>query len=485
MSSSQKNHPIIKTGKSRGSEPKQRYSSSDGTKHVYQFLPEHYNQHDIISAHSDKYVDTNDVARYTIDSDKSNTNENKMTPPIGSVRGQQEIFSNIIQRANKSNTDSHHTLDTITYHDNIKLEDVADTNDAAARYTIGSDRSRTNENKITQPIGSARGQQEIFSNIIQRANKSNIDDSHHTLDTDIYHDNIRLEDVADNRLVNDTLFHFFPEHNIEPMNVRNPSIKLSTNKPRLSNIIRNYTEKYVDMNDASKISPSNPINYKLNENEKTPLIGSGQDQQKMFSNIIHTRTQKGERIDMNVFAPDQVGVRFQYLNKEQIYKLVVDDKEIIIKGDYGPPGCTGPEGRPGPPGRAGYKGNDGPTGCTGPLGVKGDKGDRGFPGGPTGPIGPPGLMGMRGPPGISLRGPKGDPGQDGHTGPAGKSYIFVSHDGQIEDRTGEVNVSYLRADTLFLQDKNLSQLLNDLQHYIRSLETRIRNLEEFIKPFSH
>ena len=353
------------------------------------------------------------------------------------------------------------------------------------KYKIDMDRSyNTDTNEKTVPqIGSARGQQEIFANIIQRANKYNMDIFNPA--SNIYHNDIKMEDVIDNtnRINNNTLFHFFPENNIEPMTVRNPSIKLSSNKPRLSNIIRNYTEKYVDMNDATKIYPSNPINHKLNENEKTPLIGSGQDQKKMFSNIIHTRTQKGERIDMNVFAPDQVGVRFQYLNKEQIYKLVVDDKEIIIKGDYGPPGCTGPDGKMGPPGRAGYKGNDGPSGCTGPQGVKGDKGDRGFHGGPTGPIGPPGLMGMRGPPGISLRGPKGDPGQDGHTGPAGTSYIFVSRDGKLDDRTSEVSVSYLKTDTLFLQDKNLSILLNDLQHYIRKLETRISDLEESIKPF--
>lgn len=278
------------------------------------------------------------------------------------------------------------------------------------------------------------------------------------------------------------VFHFFPEHLITVMDseLTIPPIRVShkknDGKPRLTNIIRN-SEKHVDVNDSSKniiIPSSERPNNKL---ARMPLIGAGYGQD--FSNIIQTSSRKGERIDMNVFAPDQVGVRFQYLNKEQIYKLVVDDKEIIIKGDCGPQGDTGPQGIRGERGVRGFQGFQGPIGPDGPQGEKGERGERGFPGGPTGPMGPVGMRGERGPPGIPLRGPKGDPGEMGHTGPEGKNFVFVA-DGSIVDKDREVNVSSLRTNTLILQDKNISSLLNDLQHYIQGLEKRILGLEDFI-----
>lgn len=281
------------------------------------------------------------------------------------------------------------------------------------------------------------------------------------------------------------VFHFFPEHFITPvvdMETSYPSIRVSSkrrdDKPRFSNIIRS-SERHVDVNDSSKHSIAPSSSDRSNKTTKMPLIGAGSTQQELFSNIIQTSTQKGERIDMNVFAPDQVGVRFQYLNKEQIYKLVVDDKEIIIKGDCGPQGEIGPQGPRGERGARGFQGFPGPTGPDGPQGEKGDRGERGFPGGPTGPAGPIGLRGERGPPGIPLRGPKGDPGEMGHTGPAGKSFVFVS-DGSVVEKDREVEVSYLRTDTLMVQDKNISHLLNDLQHYIQGLEKRLLSLEDFI-----
>lgn len=207
---------------------------------------------------------------------------------------------------------------------------------------------------------------------------------------------------------------------------------------------------------------------------KMPVIGSRSGHNpEFFSNIIRTSTQKGEKMNMAVFAPEPARPTFHFLNKEQIYKLYLDDKEIIIKGDYGPQGETGPPGLQGEKGDSGIQGKIGPTGSTGSQGVQGDRGERGFPGGPTGPIGPMGVRGERGPPGIPLRGPQGHPGEMGHTGPAGKSFIYVLDGGSVVEKEGELNVSFLRADTLFLQHINV-------QDYIRSLETRISILEEFI-----
>lgn len=283
------------------------------------------------------------------------------------------------------------------------------------------------------------------------------------------------------------VFHFFPEHYITPTlhettglpPIRVASKKTTAEKPRLANIIRNYSDKYVEHNDASKHAPVADPPAAPN-NTKMPLIGAESAQQEFFSNIIQTRTQKGERIDMNVFAPDQVGVRFQYLSKEQIYKLVVDDKEIIIKGDYGPQKDTGPKGDRGDRGPRGFQGFLGPTGSVGPTGSIGERGPRGCPGGPTGPIGPIGVRGERGPPGLPLRGPKGDPGDMGHTGPAGTSFIFLSDGTNLVDRGREISVEWLRADKLVLQDKDVGRLFNDLQHYVRALESRLAALEEEI-----
>jgi hypothetical protein len=280
------------------------------------------------------------------------------------------------------------------------------------------------------------------------------------------------------------VFHFFPEHVLTPVENNGsayPPIRVSHKKkdmkPRFSNVFRN-SERYVDGNEPTKHTLLPPPVERPNNN-KVPLIGAGTDQLGLVSNIIQTSTQKGERIDMNVFAPDQVGVRFQYLNKEQIYKLVVDDKEIIIKGDYGPQGEVGPQGPKGERGPRGFQGFQGPPGPQGERGEKGDRGERGFPGGPTGPMGPVGMRGERGPPGIPLRGPKGDPGEMGPPGPPGKSFVFVS-DGQLAETDREVEVGHLRTQTLVVQDTDISHLLNNLQTYIQGLEQRIVGLEDFL-----
>lgn len=276
------------------------------------------------------------------------------------------------------------------------------------------------------------------------------------------------------------LFQFSPEHMIDPMNYEtyHQPIRVSTRKKEekpkddFSKIVKNYSEKYTDTNDVSKPKIPTDRSYKADTCTKMPLIGVGSAQQDFFSNIIHTNTQKGEKIGADVFAPDPVGVRFHFLNKEQIYKLVVDDREIIIKGDYGPQGETGPRGLCGEKGDPGPQGPQGPTGVLGPRGYKGDRGERGFPGGPTGPQGQMGLRGERGPPGIPLRGPRGDPGEMGHTGPAGKNFVFVL-DGGVIEKDKEIEVSSLRVDDIILQNKNLLEIINDLQ-------TRIQNLEGFI-----
>lgn len=153
-----------------------------------------------------------------------------------------------------------------------------------------------------------------------------------------------------------------------------------------------------------------------------PTIGRQTAQQHLFNNIIKTRSDKAGKNDSNPYAPPSKdgGVQFQYLNKEQIYKLSVDDQELIIKGDQGP---RGEKGDPGPRGERGPRGVPGDVGPPGPPGPKGDRGERGLrgdPGGPTGPIGPQGLRGERGPPGIPIRGPKGDPGEPGPMGPQGE-----------------------------------------------------------------
>lgn len=154
-----------------------------------------------------------------------------------------------------------------------------------------------------------------------------------------------------------------------------------------------------------------------------PTIGRQTAQQHLFNNIIKTRSNKAEKNDSSspYASSKDGGVKFQYLNKEQIYKLSVDDQELLIKGDQGPRGEKGDPGPMGERGPRGVPGDTGPAGPPGPRGERGERGLRGDPGGPTGPMGPQGLRGERGPPGIPIRGPKGDQGEPGPMGPQGEA----------------------------------------------------------------
>jgi hypothetical protein len=176
-----------------------------------------------------------------------------------------------------------------------------------------------------------------------------------------------------------------------------------------------------------------------------PVIGAESTQRQFFSNIIHTRPQKGEKMDISLVTPLPERTKFHFLSKEQALKLMLDNQEIIIKGDYGPTGERGPEGLCGEKGEQGIQGFCGPTGPEGRQGEKGDRGERGYPGGPTGPMGPIGFRGERGP-------------------------CFL-------DKTSEMEVALVKTDMLIVQDKNLISLIHELQDKIRHLESRLENLE--------
>lgn len=222
-----------------------------------------------------------------------------------------------------------------------------------------------------------------------------------------------------------------------------------------------------------------------------PVIGAQTAQQQNFSHIIRTRSERGEKVDMSQYKPQSDAVQFKYLNKEQVYKIAVDEKELIIKGDEGQKGDRGEIGPPGERGPRGLKGEPGPTGPQGIQGEKGDKGLRGDPGGPTGPPGPVGLRGERGPPGIPIRGPKGDPGDPGPTGPCGESgppglkgdrgprghpgKLIMIRENPIDkcvDDNIEINGD-LKVKRIFLQELNLLELVENLQNEIKELKEKL------------
>lgn len=183
---------------------------------------------------------------------------------------------------------------------------------------------------------------------------------------------------------------------------------------------------------------------RIGQNYK-PVIGAESTQRQFFSNIIHTRPQKGEKLDISIVTPSPERTKFHFLSKEQALKLMLDNQEIIIKGDYGPTGERGPEGLCGEKGEQGIQGLCGPTGPVGRQGEKGDRGERGYPGGPTGPMGPIGFRGERGP-------------------------CFL-------DKMSEIEVALVKTGSLIVQDKNLIPLIHELQDKIRDLESRLENLE--------
>lgn len=246
-------------------------------------------------------------------------------------------------------------------------------------------------------------------------------------------------------------FELYPEYVLTPKFIEKTHPPIQTApfpKKDESLFSRNYYEKYVNDNDVSKHKLDTDRSYKTMES-KMPVIGAESTQQEFFSNIIQTRTQKGENIDMNVFAPNPDRLQFHFLGKEQLLKLMLENQEIIIKGDYGPTGDTGAIGLQGDTGPIGLQGLCGSTGPEGQQGKKGDRGERGFPGGPTGPMGPIGFRGERGPPGKDL----------------------------ILDKESEIEVSLIKTETLLVQDNNLLQLFRDLQEKIQNLETRLEKLE--------
>ena len=106
-----------------------------------------------------------------------------------------------------------------------------------------------------------------------------------------------------------------------------------------------------------------------------PVIGRQTAQQGTFSKIIQTRAKRGEKVDMTsqFQSPSfrEKELEFKYLNKDQVYKLIVDNRELIIRGDHGLPGEPGEKGDPGPVG---------PIGPVGPAGEKGEPGEPGEPG---------------------------------------------------------------------------------------------------------
>lgn len=223
-----------------------------------------------------------------------------------------------------------------------------------------------------------------------------------------------------------------------------------------------------------------------------PTIGAQTTQQQQFSHIIKTRSERGEKVDMTQFAPPPSdSVQFKYLNKEQVYKLALDEKELIIKGDQGTKGDRGEAGPPGERGPRGLKGDIGPTGPQGPQGEKGERGLRGDPGGPTGPIGPVGLRGERGPPGIPIRGPKGDQGDPGPTGPCGEQgpagqkgdrgprghpgKLIMIRENPVDkcvDDSIEINGD-LKAKRILIGEENVGEIILQLKKEIQELREKL------------
>jgi hypothetical protein len=214
----------------------------------------------------------------------------------------------------------------------------------------------------------------------------------------------------------------------------------------------------------------NKMNTQPQPQSKFPVIGAQTAQQHHFSNIIKTRTDRGENVNMSDLTRRD-NVQFQYLNKDQIYKLVTDDQELVIKGDKGEQGDIGPTGEKGDTGNKGDMGFTGPTGFIGDIGPTGQRGLRGEMGGPTGPIGPIGLRGDRGPPGIPIRGPKGDQGDQGPPGEPGKIMLVKEFDQPITESI-ELDGT-LSVKRLFVNNQDISLTLQQLINEIAELKDQL------------
>lgn len=221
-----------------------------------------------------------------------------------------------------------------------------------------------------------------------------------------------------------------------------------------------------------------------------PTIGLQTAQQQNFSHIIKTQSKRGEKVDLTQFtSPNQkpeYKTDFKALGQDQLYRLAMEDKELIIKGAKGDPGESGQQGEqgePGPPGPQGPPGPPGPEGKEGPPGPPGPPGERG---GPPGPIGPRGVKGDRGPPGIPIRGPKGDQGDTGPTGPPG-TVVFVSNGETLDIEEKVVVRGDLYANRIFLsgqEEEDVSSTISALQEQVRILMSKIDNVEWYIGRLS-
>jgi len=219
-----------------------------------------------------------------------------------------------------------------------------------------------------------------------------------------------------------------------------------------------------------------------------PSIGRQTAQQNRFNTIIRTKPKKGMKIDMDQFQADngERKVNMHYLSSEEIYRISLHDRELVVRGDLGPPGERGETGDPGPIGPRGYLGPPGEAGPPGPLGPTGPKGDTGDPGGPMGPMGPKGPRGERGPAGVPIRGPKGEDGAVGPAGPAGPagppgpvgpagSLVLTREGDSVDAPSGIEFRGDLTAKRFLVADGNqdLLALLQSLQAEVETLKSRL------------
>lgn len=206
----------------------------------------------------------------------------------------------------------------------------------------------------------------------------------------------------------------------------------------------------------------------MSNNQAFPVIGLQTAQKSQFSHIIRTRAKRGEKVDMSYHQDPnkkEKEVEVKQLNKDQIYKLIMDNRELIVRGDHGERGEKGDQGPEGPEGPVGPIGPEGPMGPEGPIGPTGPRGEKGDPGGPTGPIGPKGAKGDRGPAGLPIRGPKGDPGDVGPTGPAGQVVLVQEGDDKILN--GNIDIK----GRLVVDGVDILSVIQSLQQRITELET--------------
>lgn len=218
----------------------------------------------------------------------------------------------------------------------------------------------------------------------------------------------------------------------------------------------------------------------INKNKMFPTIGAQTSQHQAFNHVIKTRARRGEKVDMIHSNPDkpvdEKTFEFKTLQKQDVYRLLMDNKELLVRGGAGPTGPQGEAGPTGPCGEPGPIGPAGPPGEKGEPGERGERGERGDPGGPVGPMGPKGPKGDRGPPGIPIRGPKGDQGDIGPTGPTGSVVLSLSdlQDGETLVIPRDVSVGRLFFSG---QAQDVASTIRSLLEEVDRLRIRIDALE--------